>query len=113
MSAPPRPYVTPYPTPPSIAVATPARAQSSPAPAAPQILVGLDGVKYSSDPTSEFGELLVSANRELVEIEDVEYTRQVVLVGKKAPRPPKAAGPERSGRGASSWRLRMWSIRGR
>ena len=51
-------------------------------------------MKYSSDPTSEFGDLLVSVDRELVDIEDVEYTRQSVLVAKKAPRPPRAMGEE-------------------
>ncbi|OBT60361.1 hypothetical protein VE03_10419 [Pseudogymnoascus sp. 23342-1-I1] len=61
-------------------------------PTTPEIFTGHDGVKYSVDAGSEFGELLVSVDRELVDIEDVEYTRQLVLVAKKAPRPARANG---------------------
>ncbi|OBT65585.1 hypothetical protein VE03_05570 [Pseudogymnoascus sp. 23342-1-I1] len=96
MSAPPRPYVTPYPTPPT-AAAAPATApipRAAPPPAAPEILTGHDGVKYSVDPSSEFGELLVSVDRDLVDVEDEEYTRQLVLVAKKAPRPARGKGEE-------------------
>ncbi|OBT91062.1 hypothetical protein VE02_00032 [Pseudogymnoascus sp. 03VT05] len=94
MSAPPRQYVTPYPTPPFLpSSAPPVRAPALPP--APLIHQALDGNKYSSDPSSEFGDLLVSVDRELVDIDEEEYTRQVVLVAKKAPRPPRAQGEER------------------
>ncbi|OBT40640.1 hypothetical protein VE00_08334 [Pseudogymnoascus sp. WSF 3629] len=97
MSAPPRQYITPYPTPPFAATAPssapPVRAPALPP--APLILQAQDGIKYSSDPSSEFGDLLVSVDRELVDVDEEEYTRQVVLVAKKAPRPPRAKGEER------------------
>jgi hypothetical protein len=97
MSAPPRQYITPFLTPPFAATAPssapPVRAPALPP--APLILQAQDGIKYSSDPSSEFGDLLVSVDRELVDVDDEEYTRQVVLVAKKAPRPPRAKGEER------------------
>ncbi|OAF59045.2 hypothetical protein VC83_04440 [Pseudogymnoascus destructans] len=96
MSAPPRAYITPYPTPPFAAAPSSAPPVRAPAlPPAPLILQGQDGIKYSSDPSSEFGDLLVSVDRELVDVDDKEYTRQIVLVAKKAPRPPRAQGEER------------------
>ncbi|KFY62200.1 hypothetical protein V496_04684, partial [Pseudogymnoascus sp. VKM F-4515 (FW-2607)] len=96
MSAPSRPYVTPYPapTPSTAAPSTAPIPRAAAPPAAPEIFTGHDGVKYSVDPGSEFGELLVSVDRELVDIEDVEYTRQLVLVAKRAPRPARAKGEE-------------------
>ncbi|KAL5346649.1 hypothetical protein ACLOAV_008356 [Pseudogymnoascus australis] len=93
MSAPPD-YVTPYPTPPSVARSSAPPTRAPAPPAAPAIFQGQDGMKYSVDPSSEFGDLLVNVDRELVDIEDVEYTRQLVLVAKKAPRPPRAKGKE-------------------
>ena len=94
MSAPTRAYVTPYPTTPTTipSSAPPIRAPAPPT--APAIFLGHDGVKYSIDPSSEFGDLLVSVDRDLVDIDDVEYTRQLVLVAKKAPRPPREKGEE-------------------
>ncbi|OBT94282.1 hypothetical protein VE01_07837 [Pseudogymnoascus verrucosus] len=100
MSAPPRAYITPYPTPPFAAAAAPSSAPPVRAPAlppAPLILQAQDGIKYSSDPSSEFGDLLVSVDRELVDVDDEEYTRQVVLVAKKAPRPPKGGEEKKVG----------------
>ncbi|KFY92192.1 hypothetical protein V500_04253, partial [Pseudogymnoascus sp. VKM F-4518 (FW-2643)] len=90
----PRPYVTPHPTPPTVAPSSAPPTRAPAPPAAPAIFVGQDGVKYSVDPSSEFGDLLVSVDRELVDIDDDEYTRQLVLVAKKAPRPPRAKGEE-------------------
>ncbi|KAL5344314.1 hypothetical protein ACLOAV_010743 [Pseudogymnoascus australis] len=84
----PHPYVMPHPTPPSAlpTTAPPARA--------PAIFYGHDGVKYTKDPANGFGDLLVSVDRKLVGIDNVEYTRQLVLVPKEAPRPPRASGEE-------------------
>ncbi|KFY85668.1 hypothetical protein V500_08235 [Pseudogymnoascus sp. VKM F-4518 (FW-2643)] len=59
MSA-PRPYVTPYPTPPTIAPSSAPPTRAPAPPAAPAIFVGQDGVKYSVDPSSEFGDLLTA-----------------------------------------------------
>ncbi|KFZ16908.1 hypothetical protein V502_04837 [Pseudogymnoascus sp. VKM F-4520 (FW-2644)] len=59
MSA-PRPYVTAYPTPPSAAPSTAPPTRTPAPPAAPAIFDGHDGVKYSVDPSSEFGDLLVT-----------------------------------------------------
>lgn len=83
-----RPYVMPHPTPPSALPTT------APPTRAPAIFHGHDGVKYTKDPTNEFGDLLVSVDRKLVDIDNVEYTRQLVLVPKEAPRPPRASGEE-------------------
>lgn len=84
-SAPYCPYVTPYPTPPT----------RKPVPStAPQIFSGRDGVKYSVDPSSKFGDLLVSVDSVLVEINDLEYTRQFVLLAKTEPRPWTARGKQ-------------------
>ncbi|KAL5344724.1 hypothetical protein ACLOAV_010416 [Pseudogymnoascus australis] len=82
-SAPHYPYVTPYPPPPT---------RKPAASTAPQIFSGHDGVKYSVDPSSKLGDLLVSVDRVLMEINDVEYTRQFVLVAKEEPRPWTAGG---------------------
>lgn len=51
-------------------------------------------MKYTKDPANGFGDLLVSVDRKLVGIDNVEYTRQLVLVPKEAPRPPRASGEE-------------------
>jgi hypothetical protein len=60
----------------------------------PQILYGHDGIKYSSDPTSEFGGLLVSVDREVVDVDNAEFTRQLVLVPKKPEGPELKRGEE-------------------
>ncbi|OBT60128.1 hypothetical protein VE03_10376, partial [Pseudogymnoascus sp. 23342-1-I1] len=59
----------------------------------PQILHGHDGIKYSSDPTSEFGDLFVSVDRDVVDVDNAEFKHQLVLVPTEK-RPQKPEGPE-------------------